>query len=61
MKRVRLFFSTYLAVILILSLSMQVPDVEPYLNALLIFIAVTGFSTSMSKNKALATAQGAKP
>jgi heat shock protein HtpX len=50
MKRILLFLGTNLAIVLVLSLSMRVLGVEPYLNsqglnlsALLIFAAVMGF------------------
>jgi len=33
MKRVRLFLTTNLSIVLVLSLSMRVPGVEPYLKA----------------------------
>jgi len=50
MKRVFLFLATNLAIVVVLSISMRVLGVEPYLNAqglnlnaLLIFAAVRGF------------------
>ena len=50
MKRIFLFLATNLAIVLVLSASMRVLGVEPYLNpqglnlnALLIFAAVMGF------------------
>ena len=53
MKRVLLFLATNLAIVLVLSLTMRVLGVEPYLNAnglnltsLLIFAAVMGFGGS---------------
>jgi len=54
MKRVILFLATNFAIVLVLSLSMRVLGVEPYLqanglnlNALLIFAAVIGFGGSL--------------
>lgn len=43
MNRVFLFLATNLAIVVVLSVSMRVLGVEPYLNALLIFAAVMGF------------------
>ena len=50
MKRIVLFLATNLAIVLVLSISMRLLGVEPYLNeqglnlnALLIFAAVMGF------------------
>ncbi len=71
MKRIALFLATNLAIVLVLSLSMRLLGVEPYLNeqglnlnALLIFAAVFGFggafiSLALSKWSAK-TAMGAK-
>jgi heat shock protein HtpX len=54
MKRIILFLATNLAIVLVLSLSMRLLGVEPYLNesginlsALLIFAAVMGFGGSL--------------
>lgn len=54
MKRIVLFLATNLAIVLVLSLTMRVLGVEPYLNAnglnltsLLIFAAVMGFGGSL--------------
>lgn len=53
MKRILLFLGTNLAIVLVLSISMRLLGVEPYLNeqglnlnALLIFAAVMGFGGS---------------
>lgn len=53
MKRIALFLATNLAIVLVLSLTMRLLGVEPYLNAnginlsaLLIFAAVMGFGGS---------------
>jgi len=50
MKGVLLLLTTNLAIVLVLSVSMRMPGIEPYcnaqgpnLNALLMFAAVTGF------------------
>ena len=50
MKRIVLFLATNLAIVLVLSISMRLLGVEPYLNAqglnlssLLVFAAVMGF------------------
>jgi len=71
MKRIALFLATNLAIVLVLSLSMRLLGVEPYLNeqglnlnALLVFAAVFGFggafiSLALSKWSAK-TAMGAK-
>lgn len=71
MKRIALFLTTNLAIVLVLSVTMRVLDVEPYLNqqglnlnSLLIFAAVLGFggafiSLAISKWSAK-TAVGAK-
>jgi len=54
MKRIVLFLATNLAILLVLSVSMRLPGVEPWLNAqglnltsLLIFAAVMGFGGSL--------------
>ena len=64
MKRIVLFFATNLAIVLVLSISMRLLGVEPYLNeqglnlnALLVFAAVLGFggafiSLALSKSTA---------
>ena len=53
MKRIALFLATNLAIVLVLSVTMRLLGVEPYLNAnglnltsLLIFAAVMGFGGS---------------
>ena len=53
MKRILLFLATNLAIVLVLSVTMRVLGVEPYLsakglnlNSLLIFAAVMGFGGS---------------
>ena len=55
MKRIVLFLATNLAIMLVLSVSLRVLGVEPYLNeqginlsALLVFAAVMGFGTMIS-------------
>ena len=54
MKRIVLFLATNLAIVLVLSLTMRILGVEPYLTAqglnltsLLIFAAVMGFGGSL--------------
>ena len=54
MKRIALFLATNLAIVLVLSITMRLLGVEPYLNAnglnlksLLIFAAVMGFGGSL--------------
>ena len=54
MKRIFLFLATNMAIVLVLSVTMRLLDVEPYLNeqglnltALLIFAAVMGFGGSL--------------
>ena len=71
MKRIVLFLATNLAIVLVLSISMRLLGVEPYLNAqglnlsaLLIFAAVMGFGgafISLAMSKWMAEEIGGRP
>ena len=57
MKRIVLFVATNLAIVLVLSISMRLLGVEPYLNeqglnlnALLVFAAVIGFGAYFAES-----------